>query len=78
MCLELASDFYHDIFAYDLGGGDSRPSDLQACIIEGMIFRRARLRLGKNPASRKRNSISREQELSLQGFASDFGVKKPD
>ncbi len=45
--LELASEFFHDLSAYDFGGEESRPSDLQAWI-EGRIPRRARSRLGRN------------------------------
>ncbi len=45
--LEMASEFFHDIFAYDFGGEESRPSDLQT-VVEGTIPRRARSRLGGN------------------------------
>ena len=44
--LELASEFFHDIFAYDFDGEESRPSDLQTVV--GTIPRRARSRLGGN------------------------------
>lgn len=53
---------FHDFFAYDFGGEDSRPLDLQACIVEGEIPRRARSRLGRNSASRTSNSISRNRK----------------
>ena len=56
-------------------------SDLQAWIVEGIIPRRARSRLGRNLASRKSNSIfpdggriwERSQEIGIRRFASDFG-----
>ena len=35
--LELASELFHDFFAYDFGGEESWPSDLQAWIVEGGI-----------------------------------------
>ena len=62
--LELASELFHHFFAYMFGGEESRPSDLQAWIVEGIIYRRARSRLGRNSASRKRksNPISRDIE----------------
>ena len=31
-------NFFHHFFAYDSGGEDSRPSDLQAWIVEGGIL----------------------------------------
>ena len=36
--LDLASEFFHNFFAYDFGGEESRPSELQA-IVEGRIGR---------------------------------------
>ena len=81
--LELASEVFYEFFAYVFGGEESRPSDLKTWIVEGIISRRARSRLGKNSASRKSNSISRDreriwkraQEIGLQRFASDFGAE---
>ena len=58
----MASEFFHHFFAYDFGGEESRPSDLQAWIVEGRIPKRVRSRLGKNSASRKINPISRDIE----------------
>ena len=84
--LELASEFLHDFFAYDFGGEDSRPLDLQAWIVEGGISRQARSRLERNSASRVSNFISRDREriwkrakeIGSRRFASDFGMEEPD
>ena len=65
---------------------ESRPSDLQAWIVEGGIPRRApRSRLGRNSASRTSNSISRDRKefgsahggIESRRTASAFSRKRP-
>ena len=60
--LELASEFFHHSFAYNFGGEESRPWDLQAWIVEGGIPKGARSRLGGNSASRQSHPTSRDIE----------------
>ena len=60
--LELVSEFFDDFFSYDFGGEESRPSDLQAWIVEGRFSGRARSRPRRNSASQTSTSISRDSK----------------
>ena len=57
----MASEFFHHFFAYDFGGEESRPSNLQAWIVEGGI-------LVERGRDWKKFSITKEKfHLSRQG-----------
>ena len=58
----MSSEFFHHSFAYNFGGEESRPWDLQAWIVEGGIPKGARSRLRRNSASRQSDPTSRNIE----------------
>ena len=55
-------NFFIIFFAYDFGGEESRPSDLQAWIVEGGIPEERGRDWEAISASRMSNSISRDRE----------------
>ena len=55
-------NFFHEFFAYDFGGEESRPSDLQAWIVESGIPGERGRDWEVISASRMSNSISRDRE----------------